>query len=237
MTRFAFLALGALLIGVAILELRSGDLDGVASAGDGALRGTVRMIDADTLDLGDARVRLHGVDAPERDQICLDESGVPWDCGAWATTEAQARWDGQAAVCEVRDTDRYGRSVARCVVEGVDLGAVLVAEGMAVAYRDYSLDYVPQEDLARAGQMGLWRGEFQRPADYRRDPDSRITDIEVLSARTGCEIKGNISGSGRIYHMPGGTSYDRTEIDETEGERWFCSEDEALAAGWRRAAR
>jgi micrococcal nuclease len=53
-----------------------------------------------------------------------------------------------------------------------------------------------------------------------------------------CRIKGNISRSGaRIYHVPGGQSYPRTQIDESRGERWFCSEEEARAAGWRKAAR
>jgi hypothetical protein len=50
---------------------------------------------------------------------------------------------------------------------------------------------------------------------------------------TGCRIKGNISQSGRIYHVPGSPSYDQTRIDESKGERWFCSEAQARAAGWR----
>ncbi len=53
-----------------------------------------------------------------------------------------------------------------------------------------------------------------------------------------CLIKGNISRSGeRIYHVPGGRWYDATRIDPRKGERWFCSEAEARAAGWRRAKR
>jgi len=53
-----------------------------------------------------------------------------------------------------------------------------------------------------------------------------------------CLIKGNISSSGeKIYHVPGGSYYDRTVIDESKGERWFCSEQEAQAAGWRKSKR
>jgi len=48
-----------------------------------------------------------------------------------------------------------------------------------------------------------------------------------------CLIKGNISRSGRIYHLPGGASYTQTVIDEARGERWFCSEQQARDAGWR----
>ena len=51
-----------------------------------------------------------------------------------------------------------------------------------------------------------------------------------------CVIKGNISSSGeKIYHVPGGGSYDVTVITASKGERWFCSEQAAEAAGWRKA--
>ena len=50
-----------------------------------------------------------------------------------------------------------------------------------------------------------------------------------------CPIKGNISSKGeRIYHPPGCRYYNSTLIDPKRGERWFCSEQEAVAAGWRR---
>ena len=55
-------------------------------------------------------------------------------------------------------------------------------------------------------------------------------------AQPGCVIKGNISSSGeRIYHVPGQRYYDKTLINEHQGERWFCTEQEAMAAGWRKA--
>lgn len=52
-----------------------------------------------------------------------------------------------------------------------------------------------------------------------------------------CPIKGNISSGGQIYHTPGQRDYCRTVIDTSNGERWFCSEAEAEAAGWRAAQR
>ncbi len=206
--------------------------------------GPLRVIDADTFDVGDTRVRLHGVDAPEKHQTCLDAEGAEWDCGAWAIEQARAHWEGRTATCEALDTDRYGRTVARCKVGGNDIGAMLVAGGMALAYRDYSTDYVVQEAHAQGARVGMWRGEFQRPEDYRRDPDAplvadgsdiQITDVVVLSGPESCDIKGNISGSGCIYHVPGGAHYERTTIDEGQGERWFCSPEEAETAGWRPA--
>lgn len=66
-----------------------------------------------------------------------------------------------------------------------------------------------------------------------------LTDLwrsSTDSGPGGCRIKGNISLNGeRIYHVPGGEWYDETRIDRIKGERWFCSEDEARKAGWRRA--
>ncbi|TNC47207.1 thermonuclease family protein [Rubellimicrobium rubrum] len=199
------------------------------------LSGRVHVIDADTFDVGEIRVRLHGVDAPESDQTCLDADGQEWPCGAWSVEQAEARWEGRTAGCERLDIDRYGRTVARCEVNGIDLGATLVSGGMALAYRDYSDDYLPQEASAQGARVGVWRGEFQIPQDYRRGPTLVVTDVAVVDSAGGCQIKGNISGTDRIYHRPGGRSYAATRIDESAGERWFCSEEEAQAAGWRAA--
>ena len=56
--------------------------------------------------------------------------------------------------------------------------------------------------------------------------------------RKGCAIKGNVSRAGdRVYHLPGSRDYGRVRMDKGLGERWFCSEREAAAAGWRRAGR
>jgi endonuclease YncB( thermonuclease family) len=201
------------------------------------LSGPLQVVDGDTFDVGETRVRLHGVDAPERAQDCLDEAGAPWACGAWATDEVRRLYEGRDASCEVVDTDRYGRSVSRCAVGGEDLGAALVGRGLALAYVAYSEDYLPEQARAEAADLGLWRGTFQAPWDWRREPaDLSVTGVETVSAEGGeCLIKGNISGSGRIYHLPGSASYDRTQIDESAGERWFCTEAEAEAAGWRAA--
>lgn len=64
---------------------------------------------------------------------------------------------------------------------------------------------------------------------------STQTTSTATTKKEGCVIKGNISSGGKIYHVPGCNSYEKTGIDESAGERWFCSEDEAVAAGWRKA--
>jgi hypothetical protein len=98
-------------------------------------------------------------------------------------------------------------------------------------YRRYSTRYVADEDAARAGKQGMWQGEFVKPWDWRRGV--RLKSASATTGKTGCKIKGNISKSGKIYHMPGSRWYDRTKIDEAKGEKWFCSSSDAEQAGWR----
>lgn len=131
------------------------------------LEGVARVIDGDTLDVGGVRVRLHGVDAFERGQVCDLPTGG-WPCGAAATTAMRSRAEGRRLVCEVRDTDRYGRKVSRCEREGVDVARALVEDGLALAYRRYSADYVAAENAARARRAGAWAGSFDRPEQWRR---------------------------------------------------------------------
>jgi len=67
---------------------------------------------------------------------------------------------------------------------------------------------------------------------------SAVNSVENSGTNTNCLIKGNInSGGEKIYHVPGGQFYDQTIIDTSRGEKWFCSEVEAQAAGWRRSSR
>ena len=211
--------------------------------------GRARVIDGDTIEVGSVRIRLFGLDAPESAQRCLAGSRH-WPCGEQATRALVGRIDGRSVACEERDRDRYGRVVAVCRYGGQDVNAWMVREGWAMAYRRYSSAYVGEEAAAKAAKRGLWRGKFVPPWDWRRgdrlksasrDRVKATRDAPRVAARDrgGCNIKGNIShNSGkRIYHMPGDRDYERTRISTSRGERYFCSEAEARAAGWRRAGR
>jgi endonuclease YncB( thermonuclease family) len=126
------------------------------------------ITDGDTIRIAGTRIRLHGIDSPERDQSCVGADGQAYACGVEATKALADFIGGRGVDCLVRDTDRYGRSVAVCQVGGVDVGGWMVSSGWAVAYRRYSMDYVDEEDRARAARCGLWAGSFDNPWDWRR---------------------------------------------------------------------
>ena len=195
--------------------------------------GHARVSDGDTLRIGDARIRLHGIDAPELDQTCT-AGGRGWACGDWARGRLARLAEGRQVACTVVEVDAYGRLVAVCSAAGRDLGAAMVAEGAALAYRRYSDRYLPEEAAARRAGLGIWRGGFEAPEAHRHADDD--PGDSPVAGPGGCAIKGNVSASGRrLYHVPGGRDYDATRIDTDRGERWFCTEAEARAAGWTRA--
>ncbi|MEK7516648.1 MAG: thermonuclease family protein [Patescibacteria group bacterium] len=185
-----------------------------------------RVIDGDTVVLSNGeRVRYIGIDAPE-----TSDNRVEVRCFAKAAAAKNAELVlGKAVqlVKDVNDTDRYGRLV-RYVYQGdIFVNLELVRTGFASAYRyppdvAHAEEFVAAEREAREAKRGLWSGV--------------CTESAVPSAQgDGCNIKGNISSGGKIYHLPGCGSYEKTVIDESAGERWFCSEADAEAAGWRKA--
>ena len=82
---------------------------------------------------------------------------------------------------------------------------------------------------------GAFAAPFAAPHVYQ----AAAPHIEAYRNAPSCRIKGNISidTGERIYHVPGQYYYDRTRIAREFGERWFCTEAEARAAGWRKSRR
>ena len=135
---------------------------------DAAYVGVTTVIDGDTIDIHGQRFRLFGVDAPESKQLCNDAAGQPYRCGQVAANTLSNLIGRQTVTCEKKDIDRYKRIVAVCSVNGQDVGAYLVAKGLAVAYVHYSTAYVPAEVAARSDGRGLWAGTFEMPWDWRK---------------------------------------------------------------------
>lgn len=205
--------------------------------------GRATVVDGDTIEIRGQRIRLFGIDAPESSQICYGDTGE-WRCGQSAALTLQSRISSNTVNCRERDHDRYGRVIAVCTVGGENINAWLVAEGWALAYRDYSTDFIDLEDAARQARKGVWRGSFVAPWEWRqgkRQPNlgtDKTAESSNVVATASCRIKGNISVSGeRIYHLPGGQYYDATLVNPAKGERWFCTEAQARDAGWRKSKR
>jgi endonuclease YncB( thermonuclease family) len=230
--------------------------------------GIPRVVDGDTIVINQVRIRLEGIDAPESTQACgktdadpapsapgprfgqpnmlgrpdrvAQQSGDTWACGLEATRHL-ARMIGHAEVrCDDLGPDKYGRTLGRCFVGQLNLNAAMVRDGYAWAYVKYSKDYVTLEAEARAARVGIWQGDAMPAWDYRR----RAWETAEVVAPAGCTIKGNVSASGKVYHMPWNTWYEKVKMEPSRansetglvgGKRWFCSEQDAMAAGWRPA--
>ena len=197
----------------------------------GAIAGPTIVVDGDTLAISGVRVRLEGIDAPEAGQTCGTAAGGSWRCGT-ETSAALARFiQGKDVRCQPRGLDKYGRTLGVCFLGDQDINAGMVRQGYAWAFVKYSTSYVKEEAMARTERLGIWQGEAVPPWDYRAQ---RWAGAEQ-KAPEGCAIKGNITRNGRIYHMPWSPWYGQIRIEPEKGKRWFCSETEAIAAGWRPA--
>jgi len=187
-----------------------------------------RVIDGDTVELENGeKVRYIGIDTPET----LDPR-KPIQCfGKEAAAKNRELVEGKLVRLEkdVTERDKYNRLLKYIYVSAgesepeIFVNLELVKRGFAHSYTyppdvKYQNLFVLAEKEARENGRGLWIG------------------CPISSPDEGCKIKGNISASGeKIYHLPGCGSYDKTSIDESRGEKWFCSEDEAEFAGWRKA--
>lgn len=201
-----------------------------ATASAHEITGTAAIIDGDTIDIGNQRIRLAGIDAPEIAQTC-ERDGQSWRCGQAAASELRKLTGGQTVRCEETGRDDYGRALAVCFAtnNNTNINEELVKRGFAWAFVKYSSEYAAVETQARSDGVGVWQGTALAPWDYRA---GRWQTAET-QAPEGCAIKGNISDQGRIYHMPWSPWYARVRVNEANGERWFCSESDATAAGWR----
>lgn len=209
----------------------------------------VRVVDGDTIivkmDGKDERVRFIGVDTPES---VHPDPALNSKMGKMASDFTKDLLDGQRVGLEldVQERDRYGRVLAYVYLDDEMVQKTLLSSGYAqvatfppnVKYVD---DFLALEARAREAKLGFWADEFvvQDEAGSLPDKGSEAAkDGLKVSPYPDRSIKGNINASGeKIYHVPGQRYYDNTVIDESLGERWFATEKEAEAAGWRKASR
>jgi len=229
-------------------------LPALAQAAD--ISGVAKIREGDQIQIGSSRIRLGGIDAPSVDQLCLNNAGERWTCGVAARDELIKYADNKNWTCHVRQpADRRGRVVARCEVEGEDIQKWMVKSGWALSYARFSHDYDADEKAAREAKAGMWQGAFIAPWDWRvRNKKTTIlgaakapanANAILLASASGsvapspdCTIKGNVNSSGEcIYHKPTSRWYAQIRMQISKGTRWFCSVEDAEAAGCRETRR
>jgi endonuclease YncB( thermonuclease family) len=130
--------------------------------------GLAIITDGDTIKILNNKIRLHGIDAPEKRQKCI-KNAKEYNCGIVAT-EALIKKIGKKAVkcLTQKNKDRYNRFIGVCFVDQEDLNKWMVRNGYAIAYRRYSKDYILDEDFAETNKLGLWSGTFSIPEKWRK---------------------------------------------------------------------
>lgn len=206
---------------------------------------------ANTIKLDGKTYRLDGIDSPEIDQSCVTEEGEFYRCGQRAWEELSKFIATRPVKCDdLRADPTYPkRRIGQCSVDGIDLHHWLVQQGWALNFEpDAKGRFKVDEEDAQRGHFGFWKGCFVAPQDFRRwnkrtakllgascpaDARDKLFPDEAPMP-PGCEFKGHYAlrawPSAGIYHWPICGSYGRTKA-----KRWFCSEEEALAAGFRKS--
>ena len=140
------------------------------------ISGFAKVVDGDTIKINSKKIRLYGIDAPEKKQKCkktyLTISFMSFTkdymCGEVSTEKLIKKINKQKLNCNILDVDRYKRLIGECFKRNINLNSWMVSNGYAVAYRKYSKKYVSDEINAKNKKLGIWQGKFEMPWDYRR---------------------------------------------------------------------
>lgn len=245
--RLVFSAIAFLLICaiacVPIVNINFSDVDNYAIG----LYEVVEVIDGDTIKVkigNDLKsVRLIGIDTPETVDSRTDVQCYGEEASAYLKNKLTNKAVELFADKTQDDTDKYDRLLRYASLDGADVGLELVENGYAKEYTyekayNKQKQYQEAQEKAKNSKLGLW-GEKCIAKEEQKEGKKEETkgDSSAVTDRSKCVIKGNISyyGGKKIYHMPGQKYYDSTTIDTNKGERWFCTEAEAQAAGWRKS--
>ena len=140
------------------------------------ISGFAKVVDGATIKISSKKIRLYGIDAPEKKQKCkktyLTISFMSFTkdymCGEVSTEKLIKKINKQKLNCNILDVDRYKRLIGECFKRNINLNSWMVSNGYAVAYRKYSKKYVSDEINAKNNKLGIWQGKFEMPWDYRR---------------------------------------------------------------------
>ena len=150
-----------------VAALQISGLSTALLAAEDRIVGTAVTIDGDTIEIRGQRIRLHGIDAPEKDQRC-NIGGTAFQIGEWSEVWLEEYIAGREVTCERVGSDRYGRTIGLCHIDMMDIGSVLVLQGMAWDDVRYSGGrYAGEQAYARSNGVGIWAGECMPPWMWR----------------------------------------------------------------------
>ena len=152
-------------------------LPSFALSNEKIISGKAKVIDGDTIKIDEKKIRLFGIDAPEKEQICkkiylsflIFNFQKNYKCGEKSTLALSNKLKDINIRCILKDSkDRYKRNIGTCFIEKEDINAWLVENGYAIAYTRYSKKYISSEEYAKENKLGLWQGTFIKPEKWRR---------------------------------------------------------------------
>ena len=143
------------------------------------ISGQARVIDGDSIEINNKKIRFFGIDAPELKQECLKDS-ISYFCGKVSKQNLEKYIQGKEIYCAYTKLDRYKRILGVCKIScffwGDDsdchkfsLNKYMVRSGNAVAYKRYSKKYLNDEEWAKKNKLGIWVGEFENPEEWRKN--------------------------------------------------------------------
>ena len=142
-----------------------------------AVYGKAQVIDGDTIKINDKKIRLFGIDAPEKKQICqkiymsflIFNFQKEYKCGEKSILALSKKLKDKKIKCILEEKkDKYKRNIGTCYLKNQDINKWLVRNGYAIAYKRYSKKYILDEQYAKESKLGIWRGAFIKPEKWRR---------------------------------------------------------------------
>jgi len=132
----------------------------------------IKVVDGDTIHIGNTKYRLFGIDAPEISQQCKKDNKTIL-CGVDAKKMLENKIGKETPKCISQTKDKYNRVVAECFIQSENLSSYMVRSGYAVAYKKYSSKFVEDEKYAKNNKLGIWSTKFQNPEEFRRYKSSQ----------------------------------------------------------------
>ncbi len=194
----------------------------------GKVSGQAAVVDGDTIEIGDRQVRLLGIDAPEAAQELKLETGGTDFLGRGAAMMLRSLITVNEIRCDLSPVkDGRGLPLATCFSGNTNLAAEMVAGGMARATPNSP--YADAEKQAKAGQKGFWRDRSEAPWSFR---ERRLSAAAPKNSPAGCVFKAVSDGGRRTLITPWSPWYNDVQVNLARGDRWFCSEAQAVSQGW-----